>query len=112
MVNGRASSPARSLRAKCQTQFVCGVSADSFAPVRAALANSNPRRATVRKLAALTISPREPRSGEFPPRRHPRARKSLNVVAGWIAARHSSVARREFARDVAKGTPGGTFANQ
>ena len=62
MVNGRASNPARSLRAKCQTQFVCGVSADSFAP---ALANSNPRRATVRKLAALTISPREPRSGEF-----------------------------------------------
>ena len=51
---GRASSSARSLRAKCQTQFVCGVSADSFAPVRAALANSNPRRATGRKLAALT----------------------------------------------------------
>ena len=48
-VEGRASSSARSLRAKCQTQFVCGVSADSSAEGSAAVF-ARPEQ----KLTALT----------------------------------------------------------
>lgn len=86
------------------------VRADSFARMRSSQAKAGRAHDPQTRAKRTNLFPVEPRSGEFAFRRH-RAPKPLNVVAGWIVARHSSVASCESARDVAKGTPGGTFDN-
>jgi hypothetical protein len=107
-----AGRSARSLRPKCPAQFVGVVCADCFAPSRSASESWPLARLEIRRETHNQNFPLSSRAAASLLSRRHRALKTSANRQVWIAPRHSSVVRRATARDVAKGTPGRTFANR